>query len=511
MRLYFDSLDVFKRAAKQLTSSHKLAERQNLLAKACGYRDFHDVTTNLVTSSEVSSQRAKLTVDEWADLVIRITGETGKDYGDSQYELSTARFLPTALIAVKGAVNLREKIFERTTLSPVVGRVRGAVVHLKKTGRDRGERALFLREGKDNSSALVLKDNCRIPLPVPHSQYLLSRAPLGSFIPTRLYEPYGYVTEDDGTKIVFSRDYLALWKVVSGTAAQRVSPFAVSTSSTTKWFPAPGRSLSKNEAAEPDALQKFRLVGLPRLVEVLPQLIAQDGDFRSVLKEFRRTGKVGLASNSLTSTKNPAVVFSDTVTFPTKSSARKVFKAILVAARKEAATLGRSFPIVITDPEAIALLTAMAEYFDREKLSSDSKIGKGILRFEVRIPDDSLYRTPNAACFHIVRVDNTSTDISYLTAIDGHATSFRTDFLKTVRELARLKGVDFRVASDAYADINQYMKKKGWNERQPEPGAVITVSTSNSTVTKITSLEILEEVLQILERNQTNGQQSLKF
>lgn len=291
MRLFFCSTAAIKRAAKQLTSPHKLSERHDLLAKSCGYRDFHDVTKNLVTANEVTSQRSKLSVGDWADLVIRIADETGKEYGETQYQLLIAHFLPIVFLPVEGAISLREKIFERTTLPPAVGRVRGAVVRFKPGGRGKGERAFFLREQKEEGNTLLLADNHIKASKVATNECVIPREPLPSFIPTRLYEPYGYLTEDDGTIIIFSRDYLALWKIVSGGAVERPLPFAVSMSNEAKWFRKPRQNLREDIAAESGALQKFRLIGFPRLVETLPRLIATDGDFRSVIREYVNTMK----------------------------------------------------------------------------------------------------------------------------------------------------------------------------------------------------------------------------
>ncbi len=103
------------------------------------------------------------------------------------------------------------------------------------------------------------------------------RSPLADFVPSRLWLPYGYWTLSDGSQVIFARDYLPMWRIVEG-VVERLEPwywikginaafnFAQSRG-TSDWAAGDARELVLAHLAQ------HRILGLPRLVDVMPHLL----------------------------------------------------------------------------------------------------------------------------------------------------------------------------------------------------------------------------------------------
>jgi hypothetical protein len=103
------------------------------------------------------------------------------------------------------------------------------------------------------------------------------------------------------------------------------------------------------------------------------------------------------------------------LSFPTKAAATEHFKTILH--RQELGTR-------MTDPDATELLWLLERH-----PGYDRKVGAGIDYFFVR----SNPEWPSQICFHLARVDGTSTDFSYLKCIDGKNLSHLSQAFRAMR------------------------------------------------------------------------------
>ncbi|TAK49866.1 MAG: hypothetical protein EPO23_01160 [Xanthobacteraceae bacterium] len=56
-------------------------------------------------------------------------------------------------------------------------------------------------------------------------EYVSPRAARAFFLPMRLYLPYGYWTEADGSRVLFSRDYKPMWRLRDGHPIERLDPW----------------------------------------------------------------------------------------------------------------------------------------------------------------------------------------------------------------------------------------------------------------------------------------------
>jgi hypothetical protein len=121
-------------------------------------------------------------------------------------------------------------------------------------------------------------------------QISIPRTPLAPFIPDRLRLAYGMWTEPDGATVLFSRDYAPMWRLREGRLPQQVPPTEWIQIAREEWFwdssTIWGDRRRLNE--EERRLVSYGVRGLPRLVELLPALIASTGSSPSISAEIER-------------------------------------------------------------------------------------------------------------------------------------------------------------------------------------------------------------------------------
>jgi hypothetical protein len=103
--------------------------------------------------------------------------------------------------------------------------------------------------------------------------------PVPLFIPMRLHLSYGAWTEQDGARVLFSRDYKPLWRLKDGEKPARMNPWERIRFEKQEWFwddtTTPWSTTARYEQ-EIKRLQDFGVTALPRLVETLPYLVLRD-------------------------------------------------------------------------------------------------------------------------------------------------------------------------------------------------------------------------------------------
>jgi hypothetical protein len=96
------------------------------------------------------------------------------------------------------------------------------------------------------------------------------------FIPGRLYLAYGMWTEADGAKVLFSRDYLPMWRLREGQKPELVDPRDWISWVEQIYFwediSDPWNS-DRRRLEEEQRLESYGVYGVPRLVAVLPVLV----------------------------------------------------------------------------------------------------------------------------------------------------------------------------------------------------------------------------------------------
>lgn len=294
MRIFLPNLTRPKKAAKHLTRllGITLAQSQTGVARACGYRDWHELEGGLAGSPPTPLDQDlsdHVFVQRHAGLSLGLAQALGIPDGDAQYALSGARLTGDRPPSLADQISIRLACLRATSMPPATPRTPGAVGRLKSPGRD-GEVVILREFGR---GTLVISHGSASTL-VADFEFVTPRAALPLFLPMRLYMPYGFWTEADGSDVVFSRDYKPMWRIRLDGSVERVEPWL--------WIGHVRQTYLWSEGDEPwnDPSEAARLVGwlaergilgLPILADALPALVhdrhASMSDAASLIKEAR--------------------------------------------------------------------------------------------------------------------------------------------------------------------------------------------------------------------------------
>lgn len=96
-----------------------------------------------------------------------------------------------------------------------------------------------------------------------------------TFLPARLWLPYGVWTLQDDSEVVFARDYLALWRI-SADGVERVDPWlGIRGIKSDRWFAVDTEGDWWRPAAREATLaylEKHRIFELPKLANAMPYM-----------------------------------------------------------------------------------------------------------------------------------------------------------------------------------------------------------------------------------------------
>ncbi len=274
MRLHFPNTSRPKKAAKHLAAwlSKPLSSAQRAVARACGYRDWHELT-QLFDAGSPCALDQDITIANFIErqsrLTLAIARELSAFDGDVQYALAEARLTGDRSPQLDEQIAIRLACWRATDLPTVDSRQRGAVGKLKTVGR--------------NGEAVILRERGRPTYVISHQaistvgdfEYVSPRVAPPLFVPMRLYLPYGYWTEHDGSRVIFSRDYKPMWRL-RGRSIERVEPWLrISFVEQTHLWPRGQAPWSSKElkADLNEFLAQNGIHGLPILAAALPLLV----------------------------------------------------------------------------------------------------------------------------------------------------------------------------------------------------------------------------------------------
>lgn len=294
MRIQFPDLVRPKQAAKNLVrlSPHlKLAAAHEALARVLRYRDWHELSISVCASTSPAPH--DVDAEDALHIVLGLAEALGLPYPDVQYAISKARLLRDTPWSMDDQLSLRSAIWrQRLFGSPGRGKP-GTVVRDKAHGSN--DPAYLRRAGRPTYLLFDTGMGERADFEV-----VTPRTPLADFVPSRLWLPYGYWTLQDGSQVIFARDYLPMWRIAQG-AIERLDPwlwikgitaeFHFTTSlATVVWARGPARELALHH------LIKHRIFELPKLVDVMPHLFETDvetiADGVGRLHEVSGAGKI---------------------------------------------------------------------------------------------------------------------------------------------------------------------------------------------------------------------------
>lgn len=289
MRLYFPNLNRPRKAAKTVSNvtGKPLHLCQEAVAKACGYRDWHELSNSLVNQSCIVNNHivSQDLLGSQFVLSSRLIEELKINSGDGQYAVARSQLVGNGVLSPSEQVELRVRLFQKFELPPVPRREKGAVGVVKGLPRRKREVVILRAFGRN---ARVITDYtpdaaCR------NCEYITPKRPVKMFVPKRLYLPYGAWTELDGATVIFSRDYCPMWRLREGRTPERMFPWEWVKFVEQSWFWNEGDEPWFDErqyAREMRRLSDFGVVGLPILAEVLPIILEKEeiGSFKEAVK-----------------------------------------------------------------------------------------------------------------------------------------------------------------------------------------------------------------------------------
>lgn len=280
MRIYFSDIERPKRTAKVLsrTTSIQLSKCQHAIARTCGYRDWHELEA-LYASNQASMLDEEMPrekhIERQVQLAFGLRQELIVNAGDVQHVLAISHLTGSRKPEPQEQLEIRTRLFQKIELPADVGRRKKGEVGTAK-GLGPTEQQVILREYGRPTRVITHKS---ADGGVADFEYKSPRTPLPLFIPMRLYLIYGVWTEADGAEVLFSRDYLPLWRIRQGKMPERLAPWLRIPHVAERWFwddsNTPWSHPSRYQT-EMERLRQYRLPGLPWLVEALPIVVLDD-------------------------------------------------------------------------------------------------------------------------------------------------------------------------------------------------------------------------------------------
>ena len=303
MRIYFQELTRAKKAAKSLAASTtgvKLSTAQEVLARITGFRNWHDLTENhnaVLPRTVHINRQADPRMSPAIFLSLKLSEELGLLFGDALYALAQMDIPGIHLREAQAYEALWLQLFRETQPFPNSKHSPGTVVRIKSESPGcTGQVAILKQYG--NATRLITHkspNSC-----VTDFEVVFPKKLLPFFIPARLKLAYGYWTETSGSKVLFSRDYKPIWRLTEGRKPERVQPWLWINNVDEQWFwddsDTPWRSMNRRKE-EDLRLRELGITALPRLVEVLPDLVFND-----------KLNDIGSAVDSMARRQDPGVV-----------------------------------------------------------------------------------------------------------------------------------------------------------------------------------------------------------
>lgn len=287
MRIYFRSIERAKKSAKALAASVNgisLSTAQEALAKSAGYRDWHELARTIGRSPmemRCTSGPDNRPRPDTVSLALGLSNRLSLSVGDGLYALAEMKLPGVGIGDFESYEAMWLRLFRETQPLRDGERATGTVVKIDSPGWEGVGAIAILKEYGRLSHLITHKWPDSL---VADFEVVFPGRPLSLFVPARLKLSYGVWTEEDGSKVLFSRDYKPLWRLTDGKKPERLRPWE-----RIKWIESqhfwddrntPWWSARRLEEEE-NRLRGFGINCLPKLADALPDLLF-DNDVRRV-------------------------------------------------------------------------------------------------------------------------------------------------------------------------------------------------------------------------------------
>ncbi|MBF0326795.1 MAG: hypothetical protein HQL42_17235 [Alphaproteobacteria bacterium] len=280
MRFHFPNLTRPKKAAKQLSSVFPdipLSSIQRAVAVACGYRDWHELETGHA-AAEPTVMDGHLPEGAFRERGIAMSrslaGALNVHDGDVQAALPDMRLTGNRPFTRDDHEFIRTACWRAGPLPWQAGRHPGVIFRIKSAGFSKTEPHWWRR----SSGGVRYLDHSTDNGVVATFEAVVPRTRMADFVPRRFWLPYGWMDMKDGSRVLFSRDYLPLWRIADGKVERLKPTTEMHAYRDRQWFregDGPWSYGPAREAAE-RMLAEYDITALPRLVDVLPILILDE-------------------------------------------------------------------------------------------------------------------------------------------------------------------------------------------------------------------------------------------
>lgn len=272
MTMFTPNWAAFKRAAQgisKLPGMGPLSAAQNHLARACGHRDFFHAQK----AQQPAAAQVNASIETQVSVISRLHTYTSLQTGHLLAVLTQARFFspnPNAESSLDVRAALFEQLFPASDRNAI-----GSPCRINAQGYGNA-RAMVVRRGdgpEGGSQAMFDHGIIRCvsrEIPAHRTGHL--------FIPLRFWMPYGFWEENDGSKVLFSRDYCPLWKISEERAPVRDDPDRWVRWTRQDWFFDESSFRAETDqviAKGLKILREHRVTSVPRLVEWFPECLSK--------------------------------------------------------------------------------------------------------------------------------------------------------------------------------------------------------------------------------------------
>ena len=280
MRFHFPNLTRPKKAAKHLSAVFPdipLSSCQRAVAVACGYRDWHELESGYA-AAEPTMLDEHLPEDAFRERAIALSRSLAAalnvNDGDVQAVLPDMRLSGNRVFTRDDHEFIRTACWRAGPIPWQAGRHPGVIFRIKSAGFSKTEPHWW----RKSSGGVRYLDHSTSNSLVATFEAVVPRTRIADFVPRRLWLPYGWMDMEDGSRVLFSRDYLPLWRIADG-KVERLRPTAeVYSYRDRHWFREGDGPWSYGPAREAAGrmLDEYGITALPRLADVLPILIQNE-------------------------------------------------------------------------------------------------------------------------------------------------------------------------------------------------------------------------------------------
>lgn len=306
MPIIFPNLDRAKKSAKALASvsdAIPLNVAQRAVARLGGYRDWHDLEVCLKRGGLAKAigipVSHELDLQNVANLALQVADQLRTDWSTALYAMSIAHLPGVRLESLAEYEQIWLLLMVQGCDFTGQRKTPGSIVKMKVDGR-MGHPGYLRAYG----GVTYLVTDVSIDTGVADFQVSFPRKPIDPFVPVRLKYAYGCWLEEDGAKVLFSRDYKPLWRLREGRRPERLEPWLwiYKTDEQHFWGDTnPPWYTKKRQEEERARLSEFGITALPKLTDVLPSAILNPGrqDVSDVVNALAKREDDSLTETSL--------------------------------------------------------------------------------------------------------------------------------------------------------------------------------------------------------------------